>query len=256
MKRNITILCAAVFAASTFVGLASTATAALVPPIVNTSPPQIFGEARVGETLVASRGGWRGTYGSTPSTRVHFSYQWFAVEADSFAYPIYGATKQTFTPTGESDVQITRRIYVQVTATRGFDESGVSSRSANTAPLKRGFVTAGTVVVSGKNQAAETLTVSHSNWAPEPLEYRVAWYVDNVLVDGCTFISTGDIHGSATHDSLCAEGATAEDPHQYTPTPLDVGKQIVVVVGGSRPYTHLIATRRAFAGYTKPGQLN
>ena len=256
MKRNFAILCAAVFAASTFVGLASTATAAPVPPIVNTSPPQIFGEARVSETMVASRGGWRGTYGSTPSTRVHFSYQWFAVEADGFAHPIYGATKQTFTPTGEGDLQISRRIYVQVVATRGFDASGVSSRSANTAPLKRGFVTAGTVVVSGKNQVGETLTVSHSSWAPEPLEYRVAWYVDNVLVDGCMFVSIGATHGSAAHDSLCAEGTTAVDPHQYTPTAQDVGKRIVVVVSGSRPYTHLIANRRAYLGYAKAGQLS
>ena len=259
MKRNIAILCAAVFAASTFVGLASTATAAPVPPIVNTSPPKIFGTPKVGETLIASRGGWTGTYGTTPSTRVQFHYLWYyndeLIGLDGFGQT-FTITPSFFYDAGFEHRGAGGRFRVTVTASRVSGPVTLAS-SAETARLPRGNVTAGTTVLSGRNQVGETLSVENHNWSPEPLDTHIAWFVDNEMVDGCLFepIPPSDAYTGYSASEVCAENYTSGAPAQYSPQPADVGKRIVAVVSKTR-FGFFVTTRRAYAGYTRTGQLS
>jgi lysophospholipase L1-like esterase len=92
-----------------------------VPPPVNTSPPAVSGAAQLGQTLVASPGGWTGS----PS----FAYQWQSCDsAGDGCFDIDGATSGSLTLAA---ADLGTRVRVNVTATG--DGGSESAGSAPTA---------------------------------------------------------------------------------------------------------------------------
>jgi hypothetical protein len=100
------------------------------PPLTNTSRPTITGEARVGQELTASEGGWSGN----PTS---FNFQWQRCDVDSFTCAdVVGATGRTY---GVRLADLGFRLRASVTAhadTRtGTATSSTTAIVAPTAPI-------------------------------------------------------------------------------------------------------------------------
>src|SRR5687768_9327528 len=113
MKRSIVgrrswslALVAGVLALSVLVGVALAAPAPSPPE--NTKAPEIAGTPRVGQTLTAQEGNWKGT---APIT---FAFQWLRCDAQGAnCANITGATAKTYAVTA---ADLGRRLRVRVTA--------------------------------------------------------------------------------------------------------------------------------------------
>lgn len=188
--------------------LAFAALAAASPqatPPSNTSPPRIDGVTRVGETLTASPGAWRG------DRPVTFGYQWIRCSrAMSNCRNVSGATGTRYR-LSSSDVG--RRLLVLVTA-RNAAGTG-SAQSGATAPIDRAASAPASTApptISGTPQEGQTLAASSGSWAgTQPMTFAYQWLRCDRNGGSCSAIA----------------GAAGQS---YTLTSADVGQTVRVRV--------------------------
>jgi hypothetical protein len=225
MKRSLTL-------ALLSIGLAAGALSVTAVPAAaatNVSLPTISGTARVGETLTASRGGWR--TGLKPTLYVT---QWLRDGS-----PVSGANNQKFVL---SAADLGSKFSVRITA---IQEGSVSqATSKQTAAVLPGIITAGTPSVTGKVQIGQTLTPVPGNWQPPGVSFYYQWFVDGAWVHGCT---------DALNDPGDCKFAFSQPDTGQTfllNNPTWVGKQVKVVVWG-RKLGYVEKFRTAVAGFVK-----
>ena len=133
---------------------------------VNTAPPAISGQARVGTTLSATQGEWQGS----PTA---FFYQWLRCNAgDGVCEPIGGATAPTYELTG---AELGFRIRVEVVAQNG-DGSSLAQRSAATGIVKiQPPVSTAKPTISGIAREGETLSATTGTWSGAPTSFTYVW---------------------------------------------------------------------------------
>lgn len=155
-------ICAATFVA------AGSASVQQTPPR-NTSLPAISGTTRVGETLTASPGTWRG------DRPMSFSYQWVRCSrAVSNCANVAGATGNRYTLTSRD---LGRRLIVSVTARNAAGGASAQSR-ATSAVARRGAAPANTSppTISGTPQEGQTLTAAAGGWSgAQPISFAYQW---------------------------------------------------------------------------------
>jgi hypothetical protein len=188
MSRWIRVGAALAAAAATFTAVGAAATPA---PPRNTSPPTISGPTRVGETLTASPGEWRG---DRPMT---FGYQWIRCSRQmSNCRRVSRATGNRYRLTSSD---LGRRLLVVVTARNaagsGTAQSGATgvigpraSRPDNTSPP----------TISGTPQEGQTLMADPGQWSgAQPISFSYQWLRCDRNGGSCAGISGGTGRGYA-----------------------------------------------------------
>jgi len=158
---------------------ATAVVAAPVPP-ANTTPPEISGTTRDGQTLSASTGAWTGAPAPT------FSYQWTRCDsAGAACADIPGAIESTYV-LGHEDVGSTLRVRVQASNFAG-SASSTSGATGVVAPLAP--ANTAPPVIAGTPQAGQTLTAEVGSWeGTPPLTYTYQWESCNSLGLSCMAI--------------------------------------------------------------------
>ncbi|TXL62063.1 hypothetical protein [Aeromicrobium terrae] len=180
-------------AAASFVVSTSPADAALS----NSSPPRITGQAKVGNTLKATRGVWRGQYELPVSTQ--YTYQWFA---DGVAIPEAKGTTLALTAD-----ELGEEITVAVTAKKA-PQAPITATSAPTKPVAKGNIKTATMHIEGINKVGHTQAVTPGHWKPNDVTFDIVWFADGIPVAFGYF---------------------------YTPTAAQIGTHTSVYVVGSKP---------------------
>ena len=136
---------------------------AIVPVPINTAPPVISGETKVGTPVSASQGTW--------DASASLAFQWLRCAA-GVCTAIPGATAASYTP-GDADEGKQMRFDVTSTATGG--ETDIAS-SALTDGVKSGPPqSTGLPLVSGEARQDEVLTGTIGNWSGTPTSYQYQW---------------------------------------------------------------------------------
>jgi uncharacterized protein YukE len=152
----------------------------------NTSPPEISGTAREGETLTVSRGTWSGDGSIT------YTYQWHRCDtAGESCADISAATGATYELAG-ADVGHTLRATVTAQNAWGAASErseatalvaalpGAPASPANTSPPE----------ISGTAREGETLTVSRGTWSGDgSITYTYQWHRCDTAGESCADIS-------------------------------------------------------------------
>jgi hypothetical protein len=229
MSKRTRIGAALGIAAATFTAVGAASTQATPPR--NTSLPTISGERRVGETLTASPGTWRG------DRPLSFTYQWVRCSASvSNCINVGGGTSNRYALTSRDRG---RRLIVSVTARNAAGGSSAQSRATGViAPRATAPVSTAPPTISGTPQEGQTLAASPGGWSgTQPIAFSYQWLRCDRNGGSCASIS------SATGQS-------------YTLTSADVGQTVRVRVtarnsAGSRSSTSVpsaIVTRAAPPG--------
>ena len=188
---------------------------------VSTSPPTISGTMRVGKTISAYSGRWRGF----PTA---FAYQWRRCGEDGAdCVSIGGVTSPAYKPT---DRDVGRRLRVSVTASNALG-SGTSvskaTRAVEPAPVPP--ANSAPPTVSGTTQQGSSLVVRAGTWkGTKPISYTYEWQRCNASGAACVKIAD-------------ARGTT------YTLKSADVGHSIRVVERASNASGRSTATSKATA---------
>jgi sugar lactone lactonase YvrE len=134
----------------------------------NIEAPKVSGEARDGQTLSVSTGGWEGT---PPLT---YSYRWEACNSSgSGCEDIPGATGSSYA-IGHGDVGGTVR--VTVTAANGASPSASSASPPTTVVAPEPPSDTEAPAISGEAKVGETLTANTGSWeGTPPLSYGYQW---------------------------------------------------------------------------------
>jgi RHS repeat-associated protein len=148
----------------------SEATAVVVPPPENTSPPVISGTAQDGHTLTASTGTWEGI------APISYAYQWqLCEEITDACREIPGATESTYT-LEEEDVGLLVSVIVTASNDSG-EASATSSQTSAVLPLPP--VSTAPPTISGVPKTGHTLTASTGSWTSSPpfasISYTYQW---------------------------------------------------------------------------------
>jgi len=141
---------------------ASTATSSVLPRApINTAPVAIAGEAREGQTLKATEGGWEPP--SSVST-ITYTYHWLRCDSTgSNCSAITGATNQTYTLT-PTDVGHTIR--VETVATNAGGSSSPLQSAQTSSVLPRAPINTAAPTVTGEAREGQQLTEHNGNWEP------------------------------------------------------------------------------------------
>jgi sugar lactone lactonase YvrE len=207
--------------------VASSPTAVVSPsPPVNTRAPSIEGEAKEGQTLTASAGGWSGA-------SLTYTYEWQICNgAGEACAGIEGAESPTYVVAG-GEAGSTLRVLVSA-------ENYAGKASATSAPSP--VVVAGPPVntrpptIEGTAKEGQTLTAGIGGWVgTPPLSYAYQWQSCNALGEGCIPIS------GATGSSYVLGASDLGTTIELTVTATDVAGQASAsssrtsVVGSNRP---------------------
>lgn len=136
-------------------------------PFVLKSAPTITGTRGVGKILTATRGTWS----PTPTS---YTYRWKRNGAG-----IYGATKQTYTPT---TADAGRKLTVSVAAHR----TGYISKAATSASTGIPIYATTRPYLTGTFRSGRTITIGVGTWTPKPSTYSYRWYRNSVAITGAT----------------------------------------------------------------------
>jgi hypothetical protein len=153
--------------AATFTAVGAASTQATPPR--NTSLPTISGVQRVGETLSASPGTWRG------DRPMSFSYRWVRCSRSvSNCANIGGATGSRYRLTSSDRG---RRLIVSVTARNAAGGANAQSRTTNPiGPRATGPANTSPPAISGAPQEGQTVTATTGAWAgTQPISISYQW---------------------------------------------------------------------------------
>lgn len=171
-------------------GAESIATAAVTADAPSdTSTPQIFGSAAVGQSLTGTNGIWSG---SSPIT---FTVQWQKCDASGSlgsCAAISGATGSVYTPT-RADAGSTLRYFVTASNVTGSvtvysdATSPVSGTAPGTSTTKPSNVALPTV--TGTTQVGSAVAVAPGTWVGQaPIQFTYAWQRCDATGAGCRWI--------------------------------------------------------------------
>jgi hypothetical protein len=215
---------------ATFAAAGGASTPQATPPS-NTSRPAISGTPRVGETLTASPGTWRG---DRPIT---FTYQWVRCNSSlGNCGPRAGATSRRYALTSSDQG---RRLIVVVNARNAAGTGSAQSGATFTIGARATSpVNSSPPAISGTPQEGQALTASSGGWrGTQPITFAYQWVRCDRNGGSCADIG----------------GATGQS---YTLTSADVGQTLRVRVtarnaAGSRSATSVpsaVVTRAAPPG--------
>lgn len=229
MRRRTWVWAAAVAVGAIFTAVGAASTQATPPR--STALPSISGAMRVGETLTASPGRWRG------DRPMSFTYQWVRCSRIvSNCSNVAGATGTRYTLTSSD---LNRRLIVSVTARNA--AGGASAQSRATPVVRRRATTptnASPPTISGTPQEGQTLVATPGSWSgTAPIAFGYQWLRCDRNGGSCAGIG----------------GATGQS---YALTSADVGQTVRVRVtarnsAGSRSATSVpsaVITRAAPPG--------
>lgn len=177
----------------------SAATAPVALGTITTTPVSVTGVAEVAGGLNAVVGDW----GPAPVT---LAYQWKrnGVDIPGVASKFPGAASKLYVPVPEDAGQ---QLSVVVTGTKtGYTPVTVTSAATTIAP---GYVSPGTVTISGLAAVGNPLTANEGRWEPSPLTLSYQWKRNGVDIPGAT-------------------------ARTYRLAPVDAGKKLTVAVTGIR----------------------
>lgn len=152
-------------AAAAFAVVGSGSAASTAKPS-NTSPPKIFGAAKVGQVLTGDRGTWT-------NSPTKYDYSWLRCDTGgNNCAPISGATGTQYT-LSTSDDGHTIRFRVAATNADGTTVAA-SAQTAVVVAAGKPIATA-LPAISGTPQESSTLTGTNGAWTNSPSKYDFAW---------------------------------------------------------------------------------
>ena len=146
----------------------------------NTSPPRIFGAARLGQVLTGDRGTWT-------NSPTKYDYAWLRCGATGTnCVPIGGANGTQYTLSASDDAHTVR---FRVIATNA--DGSTPATSAQTAVVVAAGKPTNTVAptISGTPQENSTLTGTNGTWTNSPSKYDYAWLRCDKNGGSCASIS-------------------------------------------------------------------
>jgi hypothetical protein len=148
----------------------------------NTTGPAISGDARVGQTLRVSPGGWSGTQPMT------FSYQWFRCSARlSDCAAIRAATNATFALTS---VDVGKRLLALVTARNSAGAANARASTETVAPRTSPPTPVSLPTIAGTPMTGQTLTAGPGRWnGTAPVSFAYQWRRCDAAGNSCSAIA-------------------------------------------------------------------
>ena len=179
---------------ATFTAVSAASTQATPPR--NASLPAISGTTRVGETLTASPGTWRG------DRPMSFSYQWVRCNRSvGNCSNVAGATSNRYTLTSRD---LNRRLIVSVTARNAAGGGSAQSRATGVVARRAaGPANTSPPTISGTPQEAQTLVASPGGWSgTQPISFAYQWLRCDRSGGSCAAIAsaTGQSYTLSTAD--------------------------------------------------------
>jgi len=151
--------------------------------------PQIYGDAQVGQALVATSGSW------SPAA-TSYSYQWLRCNAaGALCTAIQGATAPNYTV---SPADAYRQLAVQVSAADADGSTSATSTPTGAVVDAAGYVSppqgptlsgGSTPQIVGQTAQGATLTAQPGNWANGPVTYAYQWQRCDAAGLGCVAIA-------------------------------------------------------------------
>jgi hypothetical protein len=197
--------------------MAARARAELVPR--STGAPVVTGTAEVGQTLIATRGSWRG--GPTS-----FAFQWQRCDASGLScVAIPGAVGERYA-VAQGDVG--SRLRVAVTARNSVSSATSVSTPTATVPETAPPVNVAPPTIAGTPQVGQTLTAQGAGtWTGNPSELRFQWLRCDASGGACvsvagaaagTYVVTSADLGSTLRVAVTARNAAGETTAVSAPT--------------------------------------
>jgi hypothetical protein len=149
---------------------------------VNTSPPQLSGTARDGETLSVTKGSWD----NSPTS---FARAWLRCDSSGHSCsPISGQTGNDYRLVS---ADVGHRIQATVTATNQYGSTKASSNLSDVVVAKGlGPASTSPPVVSGTAQVGQKLTLSQGSWSGStPMSFSYGWQRCDSNGNSCAAIS-------------------------------------------------------------------
>ena len=189
--------------------MAARARAELVPR--STGAPLITGAAQVGQTLITTRGTWRGS----PTT---FAYQWQRCDVTGLScVAIPGAAGDRYVV---EPADVGSRIRVAVTARNSLGSATSVSAPTAVVPEIAPPVNVSPPTISGTPQVGQTLTAQGAGiWTGNPFEFRFQWLRCDAAGGACaaipgatagTYVLTSGDVGAAIRVAVTARNAAGE----------------------------------------------
>jgi len=169
-----------VLAAATACSVVGSGIAAAKAKPGNTSPPKIFGAARVGQVLTGDRGTWT-------NSPTKYDYSWLRCDSGgNNCATISGANGTQYTLSASDD---SHTIRFRVAATNA--DGTTVAVSAQTAVVVAAGKPVNTVAptISGTPQENSTLTGTNGTWTNNPSRYDYAWFRCDKNGGSCASIS-------------------------------------------------------------------
>jgi serine protease AprX len=153
------------------------------PPPVNTAPPGLEGDPRVGATLAATPGTWDSL------DPVALSFAWERCNTSlTTCTPIAGASGSRYTPTS-GDVASRLRAVETATNAAG-SQRATSAATGSVAPALRPPSSGGPPTVTGTARHGRTLQLSAGTWGGlEPIAFAYGWLRCNAEATECAVIA-------------------------------------------------------------------
>ena len=241
MSRNLTAAALLTALAAVVFAVGASARTAAAPS--NTTPPDVSGTPKVGQTLTVSDGTWTGT----PTT---YAYQWQRCTSSTACADIVGAAKQTHTLVAADAGNTMRAV---VTASNADGKS--TANSTQTTIVAASGAPANTLkpAILGDAFVGQTLTATNGRWTGSPTSYGYQWLrcdgggTSCIAIAGATGRTYGvrfdDVYSSLSLDVTAKNangGAAARSDSTDVVQPLEP----VVTPGNKAPTIKFLSLRR------------
>ena len=220
--------------------LASVASAAAP---VNTTPPTISGNVKVGQTLTVSNGNWS----NSPTT---YTYQWQRCSSATSCTDINNAVAQTYVVRQADGGS---RLRAQVNAINADGKGTANSAVTSFVPATGAPVNTVRPSVIGDAIVGETLTAENGTWTNTPTSYTYRWVQCDHFGASCVAIpgATGKTYGVRFADTfgtvrvdVTAKNSVGSTTRRSTPSDVVEPQPVIHVAGNKAPTIVFLSLKR------------